>query len=177
MRVLRDWLGLDAAPASSPGYAEALGDIVAQLEQLDPDRARKLAAFAYLLGRIAHADREVSAAETSTMERLVRERGHLTEEQAVLVVQLAKMSNALFGGTADYLVAREFGRIAAHDEKVALLECLFAVSAADESVGVVEDNEIRKVSRELKVQHHEFIAVKAKYRKHLRVLKRHRKTT
>ncbi len=175
MRILREWLGLDRAPVSNPWQAEALRTILDQLEQLDPDRARWLAAFAYLQGRVAHADRNVSPAETATMERLVEQTGHVAQEQAILIVQLAKMSNALFGGTADYLVAREFGRSATHAEKLALLDCLFAVSAADESVGLVEDNEIRRVSRELKIEHAEFIAVRANYREHLKVLKQNTK--
>ena len=172
MRILREWLGVDRAPVSNPGQAEALRAIVDRLERLDPDRARWLAAFAYLLGRVAHADRDVSPAETTTMERLVEQTGHVAQEQAILIVQLAKMSNVLFGGTADYLVAREFGRIATHAEKLALLDCLFAVSAADESVELVEDNEIRRVSRELKIEHTAFIAARANYREHLKVLKK-----
>ena len=84
---------------------------------------------------------------------------------------MAKTQNLLFGGTEDYLVTREFGRIADHDQKLALLHCLFAVSAVDESIVSAEDTEIRKIASEIKVSHGEFIAVKSQYRKHLEVLK------
>jgi uncharacterized protein (DUF433 family) len=56
--------------------------VVRALEQLDPERARYVAAFAYLLGRVARADRVVTAEETSAMERLVVQHGGLTEPQA-----------------------------------------------------------------------------------------------
>ena len=62
-----------------------------------------LATFAYLLGRVAHADQHVSPEETGAMEALVREQGQLSQDQAMVVVQLAKTSNLLFGGTANCL--------------------------------------------------------------------------
>ena len=43
----------------------------------------------------------------------------------MVVVQLAKASNLLFGGTANYLVARELSNLATYDQKLALMRCLF----------------------------------------------------
>jgi uncharacterized tellurite resistance protein B-like protein len=171
MRSLRQWLGLDSAPTPEPGHAEALRAIVDSLDRLEPERAKYLAAFAYLLGRVARADHDVSAEETATMERLVREKGGLVEEHAILVVQVARINNLHFGGTADFLVAREFGRVASYPERLALLDCLFAVSSADEGVATIEDNEIRRISRELKIEHADYIAIRSRYRQHLNVLK------
>ncbi|MEQ1761176.1 MAG: hypothetical protein ABL986_22945, partial [Vicinamibacterales bacterium] len=84
---------------------------------MEPDRARHLARFAYLLGRVAVADRDVSAAETQTMERLLVEHGELTPAQATVVVGLARTSNLLFGGTADFQVAQDFAEHATYDDK------------------------------------------------------------
>ncbi len=94
------------------------------------------------------------------------------EEQAIIVIQMAKTQNLLFGGTENFLVTREFGKIATREQKMALLECLFAVSASDESIVSAEDTEIRKISSELNLSHGEFIAVKSRYREHLEVLKK-----
>ena len=68
------------------------------------------------------------------------------------------------------IVAREFAALATSGERLALLRCLFAVSAADESVAVREDNEIRQISRELRIEHADFIAARAEVRQHLAVL-------
>jgi len=38
------------------------------------------------------------------MAEIIRRLGHLSEEQAVLVVELAKTQSRLFGGTEDFLV-------------------------------------------------------------------------
>lgn len=172
MKTLRQWLRLDAAETPAADHAEGLRDLIDALDRLEPNLARFLAAFAYLLGRVAHADSRVSAEETQVMERLVMERGGLPNEQAMIVVQLAKTSNLLFGGTANFLVAREFERIATREEKLALLKCLFAVSSADESIATIEDNEIRRISRELRIEHADFIAIRAAYAQHLSVLER-----
>src|SRR5688572_19870824 len=126
LKSLRAWLGVDTR---EPGDFAPLRATLQALDHLEPDRARYLAAFAYLLGRVAHADQHVSPEETGAMEALVREQGELSQEQAMLVVQLAKTNNLLFGGTANFLIAREFSALASYDQKMALMRCLFAVSA------------------------------------------------
>lgn len=146
--------------------------IVNTLNDMEPDRARYIAAFAYLLSRVAHADRVTSPEETREMERIVSERGGLSPDQAALIVEIAKSQNALFGGTENFLVGREFDRIATHEQKINLLHCLYAVCAADKSISTTEDHEIRSIARELKLSHPEYIDVRLAYREYLSVLKK-----
>lgn len=84
---------------------------------------------------------------------------------------MAKTQNQLFGATEDYLVTREFERLATHDQKLALLECLFAVTAVDENITSEEDNVVKQIASELKLRHSDYIAVRSRYREHLAVLK------
>ncbi|MFQ5695996.1 MAG: TerB family tellurite resistance protein [Terriglobia bacterium] len=160
------------ARASTAAETETVRKIVAQLDQLEPARARYTAAFAYLLSRVARADLHISEEETRAMERLVRERGGLQDAEAIRVVQMAKTQATLFGGTENFLVTREFNRMATQEQKLALLDCLFAVSAADESISTKEDNEIRRIVKELELTHADFIQARLKYRQHLAVLKK-----
>lgn len=164
--------GPDRKKGKVSAETETVRKIVDALDRLEPERARYIAAFAYLLGRVAHADQHISPEETQQMERLVMERGGLPEEQAILVVQMAKTQNLLFGGTENFLVSREFGKIASREQKLALLDCLYSVCAADQSISVQEDNEIRNISSELKLDHEDFIAVRLNYRDSLAVLKK-----
>jgi uncharacterized tellurite resistance protein B-like protein len=157
--------------ASGPGETETVRRIVERLDDLEPDRARFIAAFAFILSRVAHADREISDHETRTMERIVAEHGQLPEEQAMIVVQMAKTQSLLFGGTENFLVTREMNRIASREEKLALLDCLFAVSSADRSISTVEDGVARQIAAELKLEHREFIGVRARYRDRLAVFR------
>ena len=151
-------------------HASAVRRIAQALDEMDPERARFVAAFAYLLSRVARADLTVSPEETAAMERIVMQNTGLPEDQATLVVEMAKHQTKLFGGTEDFLVTREFGRVATQEQKMWLLDCLFAVAASEKQISVVEDNEIRQISSELLIEHPDFIAVRSKYRDKLAVL-------
>ena len=163
-----------SAPKPKPrdhGASDTLRKISRAMEELSPDRAKFIAAFAFILGRVANADLDISAEEVAEMERIVERVGGLPEEQAVLVVQIAKAQHMLFGSTENFVVTQEFNRIANKIQKRALLHCLFAVSSSDQSISVKEDNEIRAISRELRLDHSDFIAARSIYREHLNVLK------
>ncbi len=166
-------LGLREPPAPPPGGAESetLRKITRALEEMEPRRARYIAAFAFVLSRVAHADMEISGSETEEMERIVQRWGHLPEEQAILVVQIAKAQNRLFGGTENFTLTKLFKEMATSEQREELLRCLFAVSAADESISVVEENEIWKIAAELGVTHSEYVAIRADYRDKRQVLK------
>jgi len=175
MSFIKRFLGIDAredVPASQAGETETVRKIVDALDKLDPQRARYIAAFAYILSRVAHADLDISPDETEAMERTVIERGGLPEEQAIIVVQMAKTQSLLFGGTENFLVTREFNRIADRQQKLALIDCLYSIAAVDESIVSAEDTEIRKISSELGLSHDDFVAVKSRYREHLEALKK-----
>ncbi|MEJ2108309.1 MAG: TerB family tellurite resistance protein [Acidobacteriota bacterium] len=150
---------------------DSVRKIVQELDGLDPAKAKLIACFAYLLNRTAGADLTVSPEETSLMEKIVMEKSGLAEAQAVVVVHMAKTQNNLFGGTENYLVAREFRELSSQRERLALLDCLYAVAASHDSISTVEDNEISQIADELRIEHRDFIAVRSEYRDHLSVLK------
>jgi uncharacterized tellurite resistance protein B-like protein len=156
-----------AKPSSE---TETVRKITQALDRLEPERAKYIAAFAYLLGRAARADLKISLLETQAMERIIAERGGLPEEQAVIVVQIAKSQNILFGATENYLVSREFKELSGYPERMALLDCLFAVAASDHSISTIEDNEISQIADELRIEHRDFISIRSKYRDYLAVL-------
>ena len=162
------WVG-ETQEKSSAAQTETVRKIVHALDSMEPDRARHAAAFAYLLSRVAFADQHISEDETRAMEQLVMQHSRLSEDQAILVVQMAKTQSLLFSGTENFLVTREFGKITSRDEKLSLLHCLYAVCAADNSISTVEDNEINRISSELQLSHEDFIAVRLNYRDQLAV--------
>ncbi|MBN1570953.1 MAG: TerB family tellurite resistance protein [Acidobacteria bacterium] len=148
---------------------ETVRKIIQALDQLEPGRAKFIAGFAYLLGRAARADMHISLKETQKMERILMDRGGLPEEQAIIVVQMAKTQNVLFGGTENFLVTREFRESADHEQKLALLDCLYAVAATEDYISTIEDNEISQIADELRIEHHDFISVRSGYRSSLAV--------
>lgn len=174
MRSLLSWLGIGSEAPSATDAAETatVRRIVGELESLPPERARYIAAFAYLLGRVAHADLEVSAEETRTMASLVETHGHLPPQQAALVVEIAKGQVRLFGGTENYLVARELAGIASRRQCEELLHCLFAVSAADGVIAGDEEQQIRLIADQLGFSPKDFIEVRSAYNDQRSVIQR-----
>ena len=169
--LLRRLLGLTDDDRDQRGGLE---EIEQALSDLDPDRARFIACFAYILGRVARADHQITPDESAGMERMVGERAGLSPTQAGLVVKIATAHGVRHGGTEDFLVTREFARIANREQRLALLDCLFELSSADRSIVILEDNEVRRIASELKLEHADFISARTAYLQHLKVLDRNR---
>ncbi len=147
-----------SAPASGPGAGtpagpaadtETIRRIAAQLDALPMDQRRFIGGFAYVLGRAAQADLDVSPEEVSFMERTLIDVGDLTEAQAVLVVQIARSQAELQGATEDYLVTREFAASASAEDREKLLRLAFSVGAVDGSINAEESAGINEIGKEL----------------------------
>ena len=128
---------------------ETIRRIAAQLDALPMEQRRFIGGFAYVLGRAAHADLDISADEVGFMERTVVEVGGLTEAQAVMVVQIARSQAELQGATEDYLVTREFAASASLEDRQKLLRLAFSVGAVDDSISAEESAEINEIGKEL----------------------------
>ncbi len=170
---LFEWLmnPADKRPVVDESSSTAVQDIAQRLSGLDPDRARWVAAFALVLARAARADLDISGDELSEMQKIVQEIGGLPEDQAALVAEMAAHRNVLLGVTEDYLATREFKKFAAEGDAERLLHCLFAVTAADDSISLVEEEEVRQVANELGVDHSQFTSIRAAYREKREVLR------
>lgn len=167
-----DWLnGVTKNEGREHGETETVVRIVRELDKLEPDRARYLAAFAYVLSRVAGADLHFSDAETSHMIAALERVGHLPEAQATLVVEIAKSQHRLFGGTENFLVTREFREIASDEQRRELLDCLFAVSAADDAISGEEEAQIWQIAAELGFSHPEYVKARLQYSDKRTVLK------
>ena len=166
MSILK-WLGLSDAVEPEDNQ---LHEIEKSLEAHGTERARYLACFAYILTRAAKADHHVSDEEARLMEQIVAERAGVGAEQAALIVRIARQAGHS-RGTDDYLIAREFERVASRDEKMKLIDCLFAIAAVDSAIKTVEDNEVRRVASELKLEHADYIEVRKRHLGNLNVLR------
>ncbi|MBW2714647.1 MAG: TerB family tellurite resistance protein [Deltaproteobacteria bacterium] len=153
------------------GDTESVRRIAAKLERLDPPRAKYLAAFAYVLARVANADLEIDAAETTEIERSLAAISDLSESEIALAVEIAKSQARLLGGTENYVVTREFRENSTPEQRGQMLQCLYAVVAADGSISSIESSEIVGIAEELGFSRMEANALKSQYREKLSVLK------
>jgi len=139
------------APTLSASDTQTVRRIAAQLDALPVDRARYLAAFAYILMRAAAADMDISEIEARAVEGLVGEFGGLPEAQAVLVTQIARNQSLLYGSTEDYLVTRQFHDLASDEERLSLLRCCYLVGAADDTITAEESDTLQEIAKELDI--------------------------
>jgi uncharacterized tellurite resistance protein B-like protein len=160
--------------ASDEAETETIRRIVRELENVDPDRRRYLAGFAYVLARAAHADLDISEDESREMEHVVAEMGGLPMAQAVLVIEIARVQSELFSGTEDYLVTREFNRVASDEQRRAAVASCFAVTAIDHEITAEEYAELTEIAEELGLSRAELNEIRAGYRDQLTAIKQMR---
>ncbi len=144
------------------GDTESVQRVVAALRSLPPERARYVAAFAYLLGRVAYADRDFQPEEAQEIVRLLQQRG-IPDDQATLAVDIVKEQNELFGGTEDYLVSRELKEVSTREQRLQTLDCLFAVAAADDIITGEEEASVAQIANELGLTQRELVAARIPY--------------
>ncbi len=89
--------------------------------------------------------------------------GGLPEPQAVLVVQIARSQNELYGGTEDYLVTREFQKSSNEEQRLSLLRCAFTVGAAEGSITAEESAELNQIAKELDLSDEQLTAVRGEF--------------
>lgn len=146
------------------GDTESVRRIAARLDRLEPDKAKFLAAFAYVLARVANADLEIDDDETAEMERSVKALAGLSDAEAILAVEIAKSQTRLLGGTENYVVTREFRSISTREQRGELLQCLYAVAAADGTITTDESAEIVTIAEELGFTRLEANSLRSHYR-------------
>jgi uncharacterized tellurite resistance protein B-like protein len=173
LKKIIDALGLsesDTVKVDEPGSA-AVRAVADKLDGIPQDRAKLIAALAMVLARAARADLDASNREMALIASILQQYADLTAEQADLVTEMVAHRNQLFGSGEDYLATREFKNLASEHELDCILKCLFAVCAADDSISLVEEEEVRQVATELGFTHEEYTSARAKFRDQREVLK------
>jgi uncharacterized tellurite resistance protein B-like protein len=176
----------DAAPTDAPvdpetplptisaeslqGETSSVRMIGAALSGMPPARARFVAAFAYLLGRAANANLEVSDVERAEMARIGEVAG-LDAETTKLVMDLSATLSTEFGATEDFLVTREFKAISTMEERHRLLRACFLVMAADDVIDANEAWLVNRVAEELDVERDDLNEIRAEFYERLSSVK------
>ncbi|MGH7896458.1 MAG: TerB family tellurite resistance protein [Candidatus Binatia bacterium] len=160
---------LGLVPATVPPRDRGLvEDIERLLAHLEPGRAEFVAVFAGLLARVAFADQEISEAEVSRIETLILGHGGLSLAEAQAVAAIAR--HKTLRSAEPHLLTRRFGAIASGEQRLALIDCLYAVASADDLVAFVEDVEVRRIADALLVPWSEVLKIRSRYREKLEEL-------
>jgi uncharacterized tellurite resistance protein B-like protein len=125
---------------------------------LDEGELRKMALAAGLMAHIANVDGIVADGESKAMAEAIQEGWGLNEVGAHLVAAIAVTKTA---ADLDFFrLTREFYSATQPDERREFARVLFRVAAADGNVSFDETEEIRGITRILKLTHKQFIDAK-----------------
>lgn len=122
------------------------------------DDLRKLSLAGGLLAKVAHTDRKVDDQEYEAMVAALQNFWGIDPETAVFVAEVSLM--AVTAALDPYRMMRQFAQATSRDERVRFLDVLFAVAAADGSVGYEETEQIRLLAQGLNLTHPEFVNAK-----------------
>jgi uncharacterized tellurite resistance protein B-like protein len=137
--------------------------IVAKLESMPPEPAQLIASAAYTLARAANADLDISDEETAAIERELQSSEAIDEATAVLVTEMAKLQAKTVGGTEDYVVTREFKKLADDAQRIAIVRACFAVMAANGTISAEETGTINEIADELDIDEDVLRSIRAEY--------------
>ncbi|MCK5687648.1 TerB family tellurite resistance protein [Myxococcota bacterium] len=166
-------LGLKSSEKrSSPTTSEGLLEIMNEVQMLDDEKAHYLAAFAFLLSRVAYADMDISKEEIATIEEVLLAIAQLEPSQAALVAKIAAHQNEMRGGTENFIAAREFKAVTDKQQRLQLIDCLFAVAAADDSISNLEEESVRQIAKELGIDDRTYLGMRSRYNDKRDVVKR-----
>lgn len=170
LRSLLTALGLRHDGKSSHADRPLLQRLQGELARLGADRLEYLAAFAGLLARVAGAEGGISAEEAAAVAARLRDAGNLSEADATLIADLLRHERDGLAALPAHELTRAVNAGATETEKQGLLDCLYAVAAADHLVSDVEEQEIRRVAEAVVVPHRVLMEIRARYRDRLEVL-------
>lgn len=165
------FLGLGGPSAADSREPASLREIATRLDGQAPQDARFVAAFAYLLARVAGADLRTQNDERSAIASRLETLAGIDAERAALLATAAIAAADAHGASDDHLVARAFRSFSNDDERRRLVRCLYAVAAADETITTVEDNEVFEIAAEIGLDRGDVVALRSEFREQLAVLR------
>lgn len=121
---------------------------------------RKLSLAGGLMARVAYVDRDVNDAEIEHMVEALQEHWQVSEQEARLVAEVA--ISEIAKNLDYYRLSREFFEITSEKERQQFLDVLFDVAGGDGFATHKEIEEIRRISKMLKLTHRQFIDAKLK---------------
>lgn len=170
MSLLR-FLGLGGSAAGRDMEPRSLVELGAELESLPPEEGRFVAAFAYLLARIAGSDLRTDDAEQAEIARHLESFAGIEPTHAQILSRSALHVADAHSASDHHLVARAFRDMTDTPERLRLLRCLYAVAAADETISTREDNEIFEIAHSIGVAHEQVVALRSEYKTYLGSMK------
>ncbi|MCF8720127.1 tellurite resistance TerB family protein [Nitrospina gracilis] len=116
--------------------------------------------FGTLLASVAHVDEEFHEEEKKALKSELKKRFEFTPKELDLLLEVVS-EQAQRGYDFDE-VTREFNKLYSYNDRMATVDCFFAVAAADGNISHEESEEIRRITKALRIPHSAFKASKVR---------------
>ena len=130
-------------------------------ERITPE-VRRLCALGGLMGIVAQADGEIDRREMEEIRRQLRLRNHFDPESLEVLMTIIEEESVR--GLDRRSLISEYADTATFEERVHLLDLLFAVASADQALTHMELEELRGIASALGLSHRQYIDAKVRSR-------------
>jgi uncharacterized tellurite resistance protein B-like protein len=113
-----------------------------------------------LMAAIAHVDDHFDPAEKKALKRCLTDQFSLKGKELTLLFEVVEEQARQ--GFDFYEVVTELNRIASYNDRTHLMECLFEIAIADGEMAHGEAEEIRRITKALRIPHKIFIEYKVR---------------
>jgi uncharacterized tellurite resistance protein B-like protein len=124
---------------------------------------RRICVLGGLMGIVAQADGEIDPRELEEIRTQLRMRNNFDPESLEILMMIVEEESVR--GLDRASLISEYSAYATFDERVELLDLLFAVAAADRALTYSELEELRGISAALGLSHRQYIDAKVRARK------------
>ncbi len=113
-----------------------------------------------LMAAVAHVDDHFDPAEKKALKRCLTSQFSLKGKELTLLFEVVEEQARQ--GFDFHEVAAELNRVASYNDRIHLMECLFEISTADGEMVHEEAEEVRRITKALRIPHKTFIEYKVR---------------
>ncbi len=113
-----------------------------------------------LMAAVAHVDDHFDPAEKKALKRCLTSQFSLKGKELTLLFEVVEEQARQ--GFDFHEVATELNRVASYNDRIHLMECLFEISIADGEMVHEEAEEVRRITKALRIPHKTFIEYKVR---------------
>ena len=119
-----------------------------------------------LLASIAHVDNHLDPTEKKALKACLAKQFELKGKELSMLFEVVEEQGR--EGFDFHEVVTEINRLTSYNDRLRFMDCLFAVAAADGEMAYEETEEIRRITKAMRIPHNIFIQSKVRTRKTLK---------
>ena len=128
---------------------------------LDDDQLYFICLFGTLLASVAHVDDHFDAREKKALKQRLDNRFSFNKNELSLLFEI--IEEQARQGIDRHDVVTEFNRMVSYNDRLNTVDCFFAIAAADGDISHDEMEEIRDITKSMRIPHKAFITSKLKF--------------